>query len=48
MDVGGFGIVWNKDIDLSRYEIWYNGEDVNIGRITSAPAICISEFYLHI
>ena len=27
VDVGGFGIVWNKDIDLSYYEIWDNGED---------------------
>ena len=27
VDIGGFGLVWNEDIDLSRDEIWYNGED---------------------
>jgi len=27
VDVGGFGVVWNEYIDLSRYEIWENGED---------------------
>jgi len=27
VDIGGYGIVWNKNIDLSRDEIWYNGED---------------------
>jgi len=27
VDVGGFGIVWNENIDLAEYEIWTNGED---------------------
>ena len=27
VDIGGFGLVWNAKIDLSRYEIWINGED---------------------
>jgi len=25
VDCGGFGIVWNDEIDLSEYEIWQNG-----------------------
>jgi len=25
---GGFGIVWNEEIDLSEYEIWYNGTEI--------------------
>lgn len=26
VDVGGYGISWNEDIDLSCEEIWKNGE----------------------
>lgn len=26
VDVGGYGISWNEDIDLSCEEIWENGE----------------------
>ena len=25
IDIGGYGIVWNEDIDLSSEEIWANG-----------------------
>ena len=25
VDIGGYGIVWNEDIDLSCEEIWKNG-----------------------
>ena len=25
VDIGGYGIVWNKDLDLSSEEIWNNG-----------------------
>ena len=25
VDVGGYGIIWNDDIDLSCDELWYNG-----------------------
>ncbi|MGI6227127.1 MAG: DUF2442 domain-containing protein [Peptococcales bacterium] len=28
VDCGGYGISWNDKIDLSRYEIWNNGENV--------------------
>jgi hypothetical protein len=25
IEKGGYGIVWNEDIDLSEYELWKNG-----------------------
>ena len=28
VDEGGYGIVWNEDIDLSEWEVWQNGVDV--------------------
>lgn len=26
---GGFGVIWNDEIDLSEYEIWENGKTVH-------------------
>ena len=28
VDVGGYGIVWNDDIDLSCDELWDNGKEI--------------------
>jgi hypothetical protein len=28
VDDGGYGIVWNDEIDLSEYELWKNGSEV--------------------
>jgi Protein of unknown function (DUF2442) len=28
VDDGGYGIVWNDEIDLSEYELWKNGAEV--------------------
>jgi len=28
VEVGGVAIVWNDEIDLARYEIWENGEEI--------------------
>lgn len=28
VEPGGYGIVWNEDIDLSEYELWQNGMTV--------------------
>jgi hypothetical protein len=28
VDCGGYGIAWNDFIDLSKYEIWKNGEEL--------------------
>ena len=25
VEPGGYGLVWNEDIDLSEYELWQNG-----------------------
>ena len=25
VDRGGYGVVWNEDIDISEYELWQNG-----------------------
>ena len=30
VDQGGYGIIWNDDIDLSCDEIWANGEEIDI------------------
>jgi hypothetical protein len=26
VDVGGYGISWNDELDLSEYELWINGK----------------------
>ena len=31
VEQGGYGIVWNEDIDLSEYELWKNGMTVAEG-----------------
>ena len=28
IDVDGYGIIWNDEVDLSEYELWRNGTDV--------------------
>ena len=25
LEPGGYGIIWNEDIDISEYELWQNG-----------------------
>ncbi len=25
IELGGYGLVWNEDIDISEYELWKNG-----------------------
>jgi hypothetical protein len=25
VELGGYGLVWNEDIDISEYELWQNG-----------------------
>ena len=25
IEAGGYGVIWNEDIDLSEYELWRNG-----------------------
>ncbi len=28
IEEGGYAIVWNREVDLSEYELWKNGQDV--------------------
>ena len=28
VDVGGYGISWNDNIDISEYELWTNGIEI--------------------
>jgi hypothetical protein len=28
VDPGGYGVVWNDEVDLSEYELWTNGVEV--------------------
>lgn len=28
VDIGGYGIIWNENIDLSSEEIWQNGQEI--------------------
>lgn len=30
VDAGGYGISWNDDIDLSEYELWTNGVELEL------------------
>ncbi|NNG66406.1 DUF2442 domain-containing protein [Caldanaerobacter subterraneus] len=30
VDTGGYGVSWNSDIDLSEFELWKNGKDINL------------------
>jgi len=27
VDVGGYGVSWNDEVDLSEYELWVNGKE---------------------
>jgi Protein of unknown function (DUF2442) len=43
VDDGGYGIIWNDEIDLSEYELWQNGTDVVMERpIAQVPKRCIN------
>lgn len=28
VDAGGYGVVWNEDLDLAEHELWVNGVEV--------------------
>ncbi|NFG41547.1 DUF2442 domain-containing protein [Clostridium botulinum] len=30
VDVGGYGVTWNDDIDISEYELWNIGKVLNV------------------
>lgn len=29
IESGGYGLVWNEDVDISEYELWKNGVSLN-------------------
>ena len=29
MDIGGYGVSWNEDIDISEYELWDSGKIIS-------------------
>ncbi len=29
LDLGGYGLIWNDEIDISEYELWQNGVSLN-------------------
>lgn len=29
VDAGGYGVSWNDEIDLSEYELWHNGAELD-------------------
>jgi hypothetical protein len=33
VESGGYGLVWNDDIDISEYELWQNGIRVSDGEL---------------
>lgn len=36
---GGYGVIWNDDIDLSEYELWMNGIEVaEVSKLVEAVA----------
>jgi hypothetical protein len=32
VDEGGYGISWDDEIDLSEYELWKNGTEINFNK----------------
>ncbi len=38
VDPGGYGVSWNDETDLSEYELWSNGVEVQVNNEPSAVA----------
>jgi hypothetical protein len=32
IEAGGYGLVWNEDVDISEYELWKNGVSLTDGK----------------
>ena len=39
IDGGGYGIIWNDEMDLSEYELWRNGTDVVADDLRSSAIV---------
>lgn len=46
VDPGGYGISWNDETDLSEYELWNNGVEVEQRMAESAPRVLVSSAWL--
>ena len=40
VDVGGYGIIWNDDLDLACNELWYNGVAENPRDVMATELLC--------
>ena len=40
VDAGGYGIIWNEDLDLSCNELWHNGIAENPRNIMATELLC--------
>jgi hypothetical protein len=38
VDVGGYGVVWNDDLDIAESELWLNGQAIEEKSDLLAPA----------
>jgi len=43
VDAGGYGISWNDEMDLSEYELWDNGMEMEPGGVRSLSKAANSE-----
>ncbi len=43
VDLGGYGISWSDEVDLSEYELWTNG--VGLSRFRSSVVTWLDVFY---
>ncbi len=40
VDAGGYGIIWNDDLDLACNELWYGGVVENTGDVMATELLC--------
>ena len=42
IEAGGYGLVWNEDIDISEYELWKNGVSLKDGENIGVNDCCVT------
>lgn len=40
VDMGGYGVIWNDQLDLACNELWYNGVAENSQGVTATELLC--------
>ncbi len=43
VDPGGYGISWDDEVDLSEYELWNNGVEVEASAFCSAERVAMKQ-----